>query len=367
MISANATAGGTISPSSNVTVVSGASRTFTIAPLSGYRITKVVVDGLSVGAVSSYTFSNVSANHSIVAGFASMNRYPVASAGPCQVVASGETVTLNASNSTEADDIVSYRWIQTGGPSVSLSNVSDPVCTFRAPASVATALTFRLDVINRAGLTSSDTCIVNVTDTDLIPQAKAGTDQAVSAYTIVTLDGSGSSDPDDGIASYKWQQIAGPVIGIYNANTAYASFVAPDRGFESSTLIFQLTVTDYSGLKSIDRCFVNVMGANRPPVARAGADQKIQPSHTAVLDGSGSSDSESSGIFYRWTQLSGIPVTLSDPAAPKASFTAPALSETADLTFMLTVTDACGVSSEDKCTVTVVPNGNEVIQFGALK
>lgn len=68
-ITATAGTGGSISPSGAVTVNNGENKTFTITPASGYAISDVKVDGASVGAVSSYTFSNVTANHTIHASF----------------------------------------------------------------------------------------------------------------------------------------------------------------------------------------------------------------------------------------------------------------------------------------------------------
>jgi hypothetical protein len=61
---------GSISPSGVVTVDQGANQTFTITADVGYQIANVRVDGVSVGAVSSYTFTNVIANHTISASFA---------------------------------------------------------------------------------------------------------------------------------------------------------------------------------------------------------------------------------------------------------------------------------------------------------
>jgi hypothetical protein len=61
-------AGGTITPSS-ITVDHGASQTFTITPNTGSHVTDVRVDGESVGAVTTYLFSNVISNHTIVASF----------------------------------------------------------------------------------------------------------------------------------------------------------------------------------------------------------------------------------------------------------------------------------------------------------
>lgn len=69
-ITASAGANGTISPSGAVTVNSGASQSFAIAPNAGYSVGAVTVDGVSQGAVASYTFSNVAANHTIAASFA---------------------------------------------------------------------------------------------------------------------------------------------------------------------------------------------------------------------------------------------------------------------------------------------------------
>jgi hypothetical protein len=69
-ITASAGSGGSISPSGSVTVTKGANQVFTITPNIGYRIADVAVDGSSVGAVSSYTFSNVTAAHTINASFA---------------------------------------------------------------------------------------------------------------------------------------------------------------------------------------------------------------------------------------------------------------------------------------------------------
>ena len=70
IISAHAGTGGSISPSGSVSVLEGNSKTFTITPASGYHISDVTVDGISKGAISTYTFENVTAAHTIEATFA---------------------------------------------------------------------------------------------------------------------------------------------------------------------------------------------------------------------------------------------------------------------------------------------------------
>ncbi len=68
-IAATAGEGGSITPNGDVSVKEGASQTFAVAADNGYEIADVLVDGSSVGAVESYTFSDVKANHTISASF----------------------------------------------------------------------------------------------------------------------------------------------------------------------------------------------------------------------------------------------------------------------------------------------------------
>ncbi len=68
-IIAAAGAGGSISPAGTVAVRKGASKRFLITANTGYRVADVSVDGVSIGAVRSYTFSNVTASHMISAAF----------------------------------------------------------------------------------------------------------------------------------------------------------------------------------------------------------------------------------------------------------------------------------------------------------
>ena len=72
-IKASAGNGGIISPSGNVSVKRGDDQTFSINPINGYRISDVIIDGKSVGAVSTYTFDSVKANHTIQVKFVKYN------------------------------------------------------------------------------------------------------------------------------------------------------------------------------------------------------------------------------------------------------------------------------------------------------
>jgi predicted small secreted protein len=68
-ITASAESGGVISPSGSTSVTTGSHPTFTIKANSGHHVADVLVDGKSVGAVSRYTFDNVTEHHTISALF----------------------------------------------------------------------------------------------------------------------------------------------------------------------------------------------------------------------------------------------------------------------------------------------------------
>jgi len=94
-ITVSAGNGGSISPSGTVTVNSGTDQTFTITPNISYHIKDVKVDGKSVGAIASYTFTNVTEDHTIEATF-EINTYTIkATAGSGGSISPSGTITVN--------------------------------------------------------------------------------------------------------------------------------------------------------------------------------------------------------------------------------------------------------------------------------
>ncbi|MDR0952231.1 MAG: chitobiase/beta-hexosaminidase C-terminal domain-containing protein [Oscillospiraceae bacterium] len=75
-ITASSGAGGSISPTGTALVVQTGSETYIITPAAGFKVADVLVDGSSVGAVTSYTFSNINSNHTISASFKSSGTLP---------------------------------------------------------------------------------------------------------------------------------------------------------------------------------------------------------------------------------------------------------------------------------------------------
>jgi hypothetical protein len=101
-ITASAGAGGSISPLGTATLNIGASQTYAITPTLGYYMVDVQVDGVSQGAVATYTFPNVTANHTIAGTFAANPSYTItASAGPNGSISpSGDVSVMGGANQT---------------------------------------------------------------------------------------------------------------------------------------------------------------------------------------------------------------------------------------------------------------------------
>ncbi len=98
----------------------------------------------------------------------------------------------------------------------------------------------------------------------LAPEANAGPDQTVSALTLVTLDGSASSDAGGNLPlTYQWTQSGGPAVTLSDATAVQPTFVAPAT---SSVLTFTLAVTNSLGLAAPapDTVIVTVNAAPAP-------------------------------------------------------------------------------------------------------
>ena len=126
MIVATAGNGGTITPAGNTTLAYNANQTYTIAANAGYHVSDVFVDGASVGAVTTYTFTGVTADHTIYAAFES-NEYTVTVNQPAHgTITPGTTAVLyGATPSFVITPAVGYSVtaITVNGTNVALTNV----------------------------------------------------------------------------------------------------------------------------------------------------------------------------------------------------------------------------------------------------
>ena len=279
------------------------------------------------------------------------NTVPLANAGAVQNVIAGTRVTLDGSASTDADgDALTYSWTLSApsGSSAKLSSSNSPKPTFVAdlPGSYDAAL-----IVND-GKASSTKSVVAVTSTiaNAAPVASAGPTQNVIAGSLVTLDGTASSDANGDQLSYDWILVskpAGSTATLSAANSAKPSFTADKVG----AYVASLGVFDGKVYSSAASATVNAVAANVPPVANAGAAQSVTLGTLVTLDGSASYDANADALSYRWTltsKPSGSAAALDTPSSPKPSFKADVIG-----VYVATLTVNDGQASSAPATVPV--------------
>jgi hypothetical protein len=212
-----------------------------------------------------------------------VNQPPRADAGADVTVFEGNEVFLDGSNSSDPEKIItSVLWMQISGPEVAISDPTQPVTSFIAPmlTSESASLVFQLVVEDMGGLIDTDTCVVNITWVNEPPAADAGADQTVNSGDTVRLNGSGSTDRNDGFDSIRWSQLSGPAVTLSDPNALAPTFTAPSVQ-EAQSLSFELTITDKGGLISQDTCLVTV----NPCVQRTAPtpDIKVNKSDDTVV------------------------------------------------------------------------------------
>jgi hypothetical protein len=109
----------------------------------------------------------------------------------------------------------------------------------------------------KSGQTAKLSLVLGGGGANVAPVAAAGPDLTVKSGETVTLDGSGSSDPDGSVAAHHWEQTSGPQVALLNETSAKTQFIAPEVSAQAS-LAFRLTVTDDAGLTASDTVKVTV-------------------------------------------------------------------------------------------------------------
>lgn len=245
----------------------------------------------------------------------SSNTAPVADAGTAQSVLLGDTVSLDASGSSDADgDPLTYAWVFDTQPSTSALVDSDISQGGGATASFTPDAegTYILLVAVTDGI-ASDTSTVAITVTsqpgNTAPVADAGANQTVNLGDLVQLDASGSTDADGDALAYEWSFASQPsgstlvTSDITNPTSVNASFT-PDVQGVWNVRARATDGTDYD----TDQMVLTVIGTNSPPVADAGSSQTVNLGDSVSLDGSGTSDPDNDPLTYQWLFAS-IPST----------------------------------------------------------
>ncbi|MCP4047486.1 MAG: hypothetical protein GY732_16030, partial [Gammaproteobacteria bacterium] len=222
---------------------------YTITPDTDYMIQDLRVDGISLGALGSYSFTNVQANHTIQALFVSTNQPPMADAGNNQTVSSLSSVRLNGLGSSDPEGKqLTYNWIQSSNPKVSLSSAMSAQPTFTAPEVTGGNITlvFELTVTDPEGMSSIDTCLVQVNpapkpdtdgdgvtdDLDTDDDNDGMPDSWELAYGFDPLSHDANQDMDnDGLTNLEeYQSGSDPLVDDGNQPPVRPALVSPQNG-----------------------------------------------------------------------------------------------------------------------------------------
>lgn len=284
------------------------------------------------------------------------NSAPVANAGPNQTVKVGVTVTLDGSASTDADgNPLTYQWSFVSVPTGSAATLVGP--TTVKPTFIADkAGDYLVRLIVNDGIVNSAPATVTITTANTAPVANAGPDQAATAGSTVTLDGSGSTDADGNPLTYDWSFVSvptGSAATFSNPTAAKPTFVADKAG----QYVAQLIVNDGTVNSTPDTVTITTTGGNTAPVANAGPDQTVPAGSTVQLDGSASKDPDGNALRYQWAltvKPTGSKATLSNATTMMASFVADVAGQ---YVAQLTVNDGMINSAPDTVAITT-PGGN---------
>ena len=260
-----------------------------------------------------------------------VNRPPVADAGADLSVSEGTLVHFDASNSSDPDgDSLSYLWKEDGGSTLNSAQSFD-VREFSCGTH-----RILLEVTDTYGATATDYVVIDVAPlTQEPPIADAGDDQTVLVGTSVTLNASGSTDPDGRIVKYEWLE----------ANSTINESATFERLFQRGVHHVSLIVTDDSGASDSDDVTITVRTSMVMPDADAGSDCEALEGTEILLDASGSGGEN---VTYQWLANG---TTISENASFGHVF------DPGTHAVTLVVSDEYGCSDTDLINITIVASG----------
>ena len=223
--------GGTISPAGTNYVAQGQNQIFTIAPLAGYAIANVIVDSVSVGSVTSYTFTNVLANHTIGVNFTALSFF----AAPASIVAGGSTV-LNWSVTNTATGLTLSpgpgAWTNTGSSFVPPNAAPVYGTTASVVVQPAQTTTYTLSITNGAG-------VVNQTATVTV-----GAPPGRSVLPTIFQFGASPPAASSGSAvTLSWSVYGATSLAIYPSIGSVLNQTAIVNGVENGTITVSPSAT----------------------------------------------------------------------------------------------------------------------------
>ena len=241
---------------------------------------------------------------------------PTADAGADQVVDAGSQVALDGTATKDANgDPISFSWTQIEGAPGPLEGIDQERASFLPQ--ISGVYRFRLVAFDGELYSSPDEVQVVVNALNRVPTADAGEDQTVPLGSTVTLDGLGSTDPEDDPLEYLWTWVEGPEpVVLENLFTPGPWFTPMQVG----SYRFQLVVKDDVDSSPPDYVTVTAVDENHAPVAVTAGEGFAYIGDPVTLDGAGSYDPDGDPLTYQWTQTGGVQVALEGAGTAVASF-----------------------------------------------
>src|SRR5574341_1521519 len=285
----------------------------------------------------------------------SANKPPVANAGQDQIVTVGLPAYLDGRNSYDPEGaLITYSWSFSQRPAGSSAALDNPASVMPSYVpDLEGAYVLSLVVNDSRSNSPPDNVTLTAERPNVAPTASAGPDQSVVTGSLVTLDGSGSFDPDGDLLNYSWQFLSLPAGSQTTLNyplTVNPNFLADVDG----QYIVGLTVFDGRVFSLPDNVVVVAATPNAPPVANAGADNTVWRNALIRLDGTQSYDPDNNVLAYAWSIVSkpaGSVSELDNAASPTPAIPADAEGE---YVFRLVVNDGRVDSAPDTVVIASV-------------
>lgn len=273
---------------------------------------------------------------------------PVITATGSMMVTVGQAAQLSCRGAggylASDESKLTYQWIVKSNPDnvgVITANAGTSTLSAFVPVlpigKTRTQVVYECRVTDDAMRTTTVEATVDVVEnasTKGVVQANAGTSKTATPGSTVTLDATATTVIGGSTATplfYSWKQIDGPAVTISSANSATATFLAPTVTTAPVSMKFQVVVTrtpqaaEYKPEPNEVATVEILVGGRTPPVIKVSDPQTVAKGASVSVTASSASDGATTGstLFYRWTQISGAPVTLQGQTTATASFFAP--------------------------------------------
>jgi O-glycosyl hydrolase len=317
-LTSSAGSGGSIAPSGTIPVQSGATQTFTITPSTGYEIASVLVDGVNAGTSATYTFSSISASHTISATFSSLTKYQINCGG-------------SASSPYIADQYYSGGTAYSVTSAITTTGVTNP-----APLAVYQTERFGAMTYTLPNLTSgaSYTVRLHFSENYLTATGKRKFNVAINGTTVL------SNYDIYAETAARYKAVVKEYIAIANAS--------------GQIVIAFANVTDNAKIDGIE--IIKLITNAAPTIATpASATPSPVTGTTVALSALGADDNGESSLAYTWATTATPPaaVTFSANGTNAAKASTATFIKSGAYTFQVTIRDAGGLTVTSSISVTV--------------